>query len=158
MGISPYLKQLRSHVGSELLLIPAVAVLIWDEQRRLLLVREAETGLWQTVGGAMEPDESPEQAAIREAFEEVGVTVRLERVRAVAGGPQFRLRYPNGDLVSYVSIVFDARVGEGEPEADQEEVSEVGWFDPKELAEAALTPFTVELLAAAGVPPGGLIG
>jgi 8-oxo-dGTP pyrophosphatase MutT (NUDIX family) len=151
VGISPYLKELRRHVGHGLLLVPAVSVLIWDEGGRLLLVREAETGLWQTVGGAMEPDESPEQAAVREALEEAGVSVRLDRVRAVAGGPQFRLRYPNGDLVSYVSIVFDAHVGEGEPKADLQEVSEVGWFTPEQLGATTLTPFTVELLASAGV-------
>ncbi len=155
MGISPYLKELRRHVGAGLLLVPAVSVLIWDETGRLLLVREAETGLWQTVGGAMEPDEAPEQAAIREALEEAGVNVRLDGLRAVAGGPQFRLRYPNGDLVSYVSIIYDAHIGEGRPRADQDEVSEVAWFGPQELAQATLTPFTVELLADAGValPP-----
>ncbi len=151
MGISPYLKELRRHVGTGLVLVPAVSVLVWDESGRLLLVREAQTGLWQTVGGAMEPDEAPEEAAVREAREEAGVTVLLDGVRAVAGGPQFRLRYPNGDLVSYVSIVFDARIGEGEPKADGEEVSELAWFATEQLQQAQLTPFTVELLAAAGV-------
>ena len=161
MGISPYLKDLRRHVGAALLLVPAVAVLVWDRDGRLLLVRESETGLWQTVGGAMEPDESPEQAALREAHEEAGVTVVLEGVRAVAGGPQFRLRYPNGDLVSYVSIVFDARIDAGLPRADEDEVSEVGWFAPHELAAAALTRFTVELLTGAAIPgfdPAGAAG
>jgi len=146
VGISPYLAALRERVGHELVLLPAVAVLIWDEDGRLLLVREAQTGRWQTVGGAMDPDESPAAAAIREAREEVGVTVLIDRVRGVAGGPGYRLLYPNGDLVSYVSIVFDARVGEGIPSPDGEEAAAASWFSPDQLGALPLTDFTVTLL------------
>ncbi len=152
MPISPYLRELRELVGTRMLLLPAVSVLVWDEQGRLLLVREAETGLWQTVGGSIEPDESPQQAALREAREETGVVVELESLRGVAGGAAFRLRYPNEDEVSYVSIVFDARIVQGEPVADQDETSEVAWFTPEELGRAQLTDFTVELLDAVSVP------
>jgi 8-oxo-dGTP pyrophosphatase MutT (NUDIX family) len=151
VGISPYLERLRAQIGHELLLLPGVAVLPWDEDGRLLLARERQSGLWQTVGGSIEPDESPHDAAVREAREEAGVTVRIERIRTVVGGHQFRMSYPNGDLVSYVSTVFDARVADGEPRADGEETSEVAWFTVDELSEAGLTPFTLALFAAADV-------
>jgi 8-oxo-dGTP pyrophosphatase MutT (NUDIX family) len=151
VGTSPYLRCLRERIGHGLLLLPGVAVLPWDEDGRLLLARERQTGLWQTVGGSVEPDESPQEAALREAREEAGVTVRIDRVRTVVGGSQFRMSYPNGDLVSYVSTVFDAHVVDGQPRADGEETSEVAWFTADELAEARLTPFTLALFAAAGV-------
>lgn len=131
--------------------MPAVAVLPWDESGRLLLVREAQTGLWQTIGGSVEPDEAPLEAAVREAEEEAGVRVLVTRIRAVVGGPQFRLTYPNGDLVSYVSMVLDARVTAGQPRHDGEETSATGWFALEHLRTLELTPFTVELLAAAEV-------
>ncbi|MGH2834102.1 MAG: NUDIX domain-containing protein, partial [Solirubrobacteraceae bacterium] len=67
MAISPYLRRLRESVGHDLLLVPSAAVLVWDLPQRLLLVRELQTDLWQTVGGALDPDESPQQAAVREA-------------------------------------------------------------------------------------------
>jgi len=151
MGISPYLRSLRDRVGHELVLLPAVAVLPWDEDGRLLLVREAETGLWQTVGGSIEPDEAPADAALREAAEEAAITVEIERLRAVLGGPRFRLTYPNGDLVSYVSIVFDVRVVAGEPRADGEETLAVAWFAPDELRAVPVTDFTVALFDAIGL-------
>jgi 8-oxo-dGTP pyrophosphatase MutT (NUDIX family) len=72
VGISPYLRRLREAVGRELVLVPSVAVLPRDKDGRLLLVRDAETGYWQTIGGAIEPDESPQEAAFREAREEAG--------------------------------------------------------------------------------------
>jgi 8-oxo-dGTP pyrophosphatase MutT (NUDIX family) len=152
VGISPYLRRLRERVGHDLLVLPGVAVLPWDENGRLLLARERQSGLWQTLGGSVEPDESPHDAALREAREEAGVGVQVDRVRAVVGGPEFRLSYPNGDLVSYVSIVFDARIVDGQPQADGDEASEVAWFSPQELPDTPLTAFTVALFAAAEVP------
>jgi 8-oxo-dGTP pyrophosphatase MutT (NUDIX family) len=141
------MKGLREQIGHGLLLMPAVAVLAWDGEGRLLLVREAETGLWQTVGGAVEPDESPLDAAVRETAEEAGVEVAIDRLRAVTGGPEFRLRYPNGDLVSYVSIVFDAHIAAGTPHPDGDETIAVAWFTVAELEDAELTDFTRSLLS-----------
>ncbi len=151
MGISPYLTRLRERVGHDLVLLPSVAVLPWDEHGRVLLVREAETGLWQTIGGAVEPDESPAQAAVREAAEEAGVVVELAGIRGVCGGPPFRMTYPNGDLVSYVPTIFDARVIAGEPRADQEETIAVAWFTIDEIADAALSEFTIDEIADAAL-------
>ena len=145
--MSPYLQRLRERVGHDLVLLPAVCVLPWDEHGRLLVVREAQTGLWQTVGGSIEPDESPLQAAQRETAEETGVSVRIEGIRAVTGGREYRLGYPNGDLVSYVSIVFDALVVDGTPRPDGEETLATAWLSPSELREIALTDFTITLLS-----------
>ncbi len=147
MGISPYLRRLRERVGHDLVLLPSVAVLPWDEDGRLLMVREAETGLWQTVGGAIEPDESPVQAAIREASEEAGIVVEIIGIRGVVGGPSFRMTYPNGDLVSYVSTIFDARIIDGDPRADGEETIDVASFTTDQLAGIALSDFTISLLS-----------
>ncbi len=151
MGISPYVRHLRERIGHELLLLPSVALLPWDETGRLLLVREAQTGQWQTLGGAIEPDESPLEAAVREAAEEAGVVVRIDGIRAVVGGPRFRLTYPNGDLVGYVATVFDARVVDGNPRPDGDETIAVEWFAPDQLAAAELSAFTVALFGAVGV-------
>jgi 8-oxo-dGTP pyrophosphatase MutT (NUDIX family) len=147
VGISPYLRRLRERVGHDLVLLSSVAVLPWDEDGRLLLVREAQTGLWQTIGGAIEPDESPHDAAVREATEEAGVVVQLDGIRGVVGGPRFRLRYPNGDLVSYVPMIFDARVVDGTPRADGDETLAAAWLSPTELTEVALSDFTIALLS-----------
>jgi 8-oxo-dGTP pyrophosphatase MutT (NUDIX family) len=149
--LSPYLQRIRRMVGHELLLLPSVALLPWDDRGRLLLVREKQTGLWQTVGGAVEPDESPAEAALREAAEEASVVVRLTGIRAVLGGPEFRMTYPNGDLVGYVSTVYDAQVIDGEPHADGDETIDVGWFSPDALEDAELSAFTHTLFEAVGI-------
>ena len=154
MAISPYLRRLRESVGHDLLLVPSAAVLVWDPQERLLLVRELQTDLWQTVGGALDPDESPQQAAVREAREEAGIEVELTGIRGVLGGAGFRIVYPNGDEVAYVSTVFDARIVAGTPCPDEEETAAVGWFTSTELETTSLTPFTRSLLGALGLAAG----
>jgi len=151
MTISPYLRSLREQVGHELLLVPSAAALVWDDAGRLLLVRATDSGLWQTIGGAVDPGESPQDAAIREAREEAAVDVELLGIRGALGGREFEMTYPNGDRVAYVSTVFDARIAGGEPRPDGEETSEVGWFEPARLDGVELTAFTVVLLERVGV-------
>jgi len=114
-------------------------------------VRLVDTDQWAVIGGAIEPDESPEQAAVREAEEEAGVSVALGRILGVIGGPQFRVTYPNGDQTSYVSTVFDATVTGGTPRADGDETSAVRWWPPDQLPADEMSAFTRALLRAVGV-------
>ncbi|MCA1814762.1 MAG: NUDIX domain-containing protein [Halobacteriales archaeon] len=75
----------------------AVVALVRDGgvllQRRL---RAPGAGLWELPGGKVQPGEGPEDAARREAREELGVDVRIVRALGVhehqyPGGPHVRL-------------------------------------------------------------------
>lgn len=154
MPISDYLRRLRERVGHDLVLLPSVSVLVRDDAGRLLLMREAQTGRWQTLGGMVDPDESPWDAARREALEESGLTVRLDGIRGVLGGPGYRVHYPNGDLCSYVATVFDAVVEPGTTSrgpVDEHEVAELRWFHPDEIAGLDLDALNQNLLRDCGV-------
>ena len=52
------------------------------EERQLLMVRQTYRGktLWTFPGGSIEPGETPEQAAIREAKEEVSLDIEVARL------------------------------------------------------------------------------
>lgn len=134
MPVAAHIARLREQVGHDLLLLPSVAVLPVDDQGRVLLVRQAEFGTYGTVGGAVDVDESPADAARREAREEIGVDVELTGLAGAVGGPDFRLTYPNGDQTAYVSVVYEARLTDPEslrPNGD--EVDAVRWFRREEL-------------------------
>jgi ADP-ribose pyrophosphatase YjhB (NUDIX family)/catechol 2,3-dioxygenase-like lactoylglutathione lyase family enzyme len=155
MAIAPYIRRLRQMVGHELLVLPSVAVFPMDGEGRVLLVRTIDTDQWAAIGGAVEPDESPRQAALREAEEEAGVILRLGSVRAVLGGPAYRLTYPNGDRTSYVSTVFDAQVIGGGLRPDGDETSAVRWWDSTGLPVDEMSPFTRALVRDAQIAGTG---
>jgi ADP-ribose pyrophosphatase YjhB (NUDIX family) len=151
VAIAPYIRRLREMVGRELLVLPSAAALPRDEMGRVLLVRIIDTGQWAVIGGAVEPDESPHDAARREAEEEAGVTLELGPILGVLGGPEFRITYPNGDQTSYVSTVFAATVIGGTPRPDGDETSAVAWWDSEHLPYDEMSSFTRALLGAVGL-------
>ena|ERR1022692_1185957 len=153
MGMSPYFAGIRAAIGSQLLLVPGVSVLPWDEERRLLLVRHDVNGPWGLIGGSIEPDESPHDAARREALEEVGIQIEITDLRNVLGSPAYRIRYENGDEVAYVQVLFDARITSGDPTPDFDEVTEVRWFNADELVLLELDGIALATLRAAGELP-----
>ncbi|MGV3524031.1 MAG: NUDIX domain-containing protein [Candidatus Sericytochromatia bacterium] len=116
MPMSAYYQRLRAALGSELLLMPAVAAVIHDPQGRLLL-QQTHDGSWSLPAGAIEPGETPEAAVAREVLEETGLRCTDVRLLQVLGGPNFRHTYPNGDRVEYVLLLFRCRVAAEAPVA-----------------------------------------
>lgn len=47
------------------------------ERQKILLIKHPKLGKWLPPGGHLEPNETPEDAAIREAFEETGLHISL---------------------------------------------------------------------------------
>ena len=127
MPISEYIKHLRKHVGSDLLQMPCVAAVVHD-RGKVLVTRRADNGLWCLPGGAIDPDEAPAQAIVREVREETGLLVRPSRILGVFGG--HRHIYPNGDQTSITSIAFACYVIGGELQCNDGEVSEMVFVAP----------------------------
>jgi len=75
MAMSEYMTNVRSKIGTDLLLVPAAGTAVFDDQGRLLLGRHIDDDQWATIGGSMEPGESPQEAALRELREETGLAV-----------------------------------------------------------------------------------
>src|SRR4051812_18736690 len=64
------------------------AGLIREEHGRVLLVQQSyrSSSVWLPPGGWMDRGETPSEAACREAWEEVGLRVRIGRPLAIGGG------------------------------------------------------------------------
>ena len=99
-----------------------------------------------TPGGAIEPEETPADAAVREMWEETGLDVRLTRLAGVYGGPEFVVRYQNGDENSYAMIVFEAEILAGDARPDEVEILEVRFFPPPELERLEMPAWMAEVL------------
>jgi 8-oxo-dGTP pyrophosphatase MutT (NUDIX family) len=146
--MSAHIARLRAVVGHDLLLLPSVSVLPVDHAGRLLLVRHAgHHDGWGVLGGAIDVGESPAEAAIRETREEIGVDVRLVRLIDVLGGPDYEVRYPNGDRTAYVTAAYEAAIVGGSVVVG-DELSDVAWFSQGELSALRISRFSRALLSA----------
>jgi len=146
MPISDYLRGVRARIGHDYLLACAATGLVFDDGGRVLLARHTNGGVWVAPGGAIDPDESPADAVVREVWEETGLHVAPAALLGVFGGPSFRVRYANGDETGYVMAVFECRVLGGSPAPDGEEVLELRWVAADELPRLALSRWACELL------------
>jgi 8-oxo-dGTP pyrophosphatase MutT (NUDIX family) len=101
-----YILQLRQYIGHRPILLVGAAVLVLDEHHRLLMLKRSDNECWGIPGGATEPGEVIEEAAIRETFEETSLEVRGMSRFGAFSGPELYYKYPNGDEVYNVSIVY----------------------------------------------------
>lgn len=138
MPMSDYMKDLRARVGSRLLIVPSVTGLVFDEADRVLLARHSNGGVWVAPGGAIDPDEPPQDAVVREIWEETGLHVEPMRLCGVFGGPDFRVSYENGDLTTYVTTIYECRRLGGTLRPDGDEILEARFFAADELASVKL--------------------
>lgn len=146
MAISEYIRQLRTKVGTSMLLMPSAMALVLDDRRRVLLVQHATRGIWGAPGGAVDPGETPADCVVRETWEETGLYVQPLRVAGVYGGNKFRVRYSNGDEVEYVMTVFECSILSGTLRPDGDETLAVRFFALEELEHEAVVPWLRTLL------------
>jgi 8-oxo-dGTP diphosphatase len=87
---------------------PAVAVAVFDEQDRLLLVKRRDSGFWAMPGGTMELTESVEMCAQREVREETGVEITITGIIGTYTDPGTIIAYSDGEVRREFSIVLAA--------------------------------------------------
>lgn len=138
MTTPEFVLRLRAAVGHDLLWLPAtcaVVVRTVGDRRQVLLVRRADTGVWTTVTGIVDPGEEPAVAAVREVAEETLVRAEVERLVWLAVTDP--VTYDNGDVSQYVEACFACRWIEGEPQVGDDENTEAVFFDVDELPPMA---------------------
>jgi 8-oxo-dGTP diphosphatase len=109
----------------------AACAVILDEEDRALLVRENYGGhRFGLPGGQVEPGESPEEASVREVFEETGLSVRVEDLVGL-----YRFVEPP----PFTGYAFRCTILGGDPAVPTSgEIEEIGWYPPNDLP----TPLT----------------
>lgn len=144
--MSPHIRRIRDALGPELIILPSISGVVFDDAGRILLVRHREGGTWSTPGGAIEPEELPSDALVREVWEESGLHVKPVRILGVFGGPRCTLVYGNGDRSNYVITVFECEVVGGKLEADSDETCEAAFVAAEDLHRYPLSPWLPDVL------------
>ena len=145
MPISPYVRELRALIGTERLLLPSVAGIVRHDDQ-LLLVRSRDDGRWSLPGGAIELQDTPANAVVREVWEETGLYIAPKKLMGVYGGPAFVVRYSNGDETQYISTVFECDIVSGELRPDGDEVDAARFWTHAEAEALPLSPWLPRVL------------
>lgn len=123
----------------------AVATFVVSDAKVLLLLHR-KLGKWLPPGGHIEPGELPDDAAVREVYEETGVHIELVGQRGLAIDDPRQLVIPQGVQVERISenhehidFVYFGRPTSGTALRGNHESERIGWFDRSELAQLPLT-------------------
>ncbi len=146
MGMSLHVQRLRAALGSELLVLPSVTGIIFDDRDRILLVRQSEGDVWSAPGGSVDLDETPANAVVREVWEETGLYTGPVRILGVYGGPSCVVIYPNGDRTAYVMTVFECEVRGGALHATSDETTGAAFVGAAELSHYRTSPWVQRVL------------
>lgn len=89
----------------------AIGIIFNDTKTQILLIKRKDVPVWVLPGGGIDPSESPEEAVIREVFEETGFSVEIERKCA---------EYTPTNRLGSFTTVFICRIKEGIPHLSNE--------------------------------------
>jgi mutator protein MutT len=138
--MSSYIMELRKLVGHRTLLQCAGSIIIENENGEVLLGKRTDNHMWAYAGGSIELDETVEECAKRELFEEMGLIADEMELFMINSGPKTHYTYPNGDEVSNVEIIYICRKYHGEIKMQVEEMEELRFFALEEIPENISTP------------------
>ncbi|GAB3911800.1 hypothetical protein GCM10011575_47840 [Microlunatus endophyticus] len=111
--------------------IVGVSALARDKTGKVLLCRREDDASWCLPGGLLEIGESPTVGALRELWEEAGVTGEVTRLLGVFDGPAWGSR----SSVHQIAITFEVNVPDAETPAPGEEMSATQYFPVEALRE-----------------------
>ena len=123
----------------------ACAYVVNPDNRKILLVKHKEYNKWLQPGGHIENNETPEEAAIREVYEETGIKITLigehfpredDLIRPL--GVQCNRKH-NGDKM--IDIVYYGKPNNPDsPLKANDESTDIGWFSRHDLDEMPVFP------------------
>ena len=134
MPIPEFVVEIRKMIGHHEMWLPGVTAVV-TRGDEILLVRRADNGEWTPITGIPEPGEEPARAAAREALEETGVEVSVDRLASTSAHPG--IVHVNGDRASYLDLTFACTYVSGEAHVADDESSDVRWFPQDAMPEMA---------------------
>lgn len=83
----------------------AIGIIFNEDRTQILVIQRSDVPVWVLPGGGVEQEEQPEEAIVREVFEETGLRVRVHRKVA---------EYTSINRLAYPTFVFECQRIEGE--------------------------------------------
>src|SRR5919112_4423817 len=110
---------------------------VWEG--KVLLHRHRKLGMWLPPGGHIEKGELPDEAAVREVFEETGVEIELVGERREDVADPVQLHRPAGVQLEnigpghqHIDLIYFARPRGPTQISAQYDKDRVGWYSPED--------------------------
>lgn len=104
--------------------VNVVYALLYNEEENTVLMVQNENLIWTLPGGAVEPNETLKQAAVRETLEETGLEVEVDNIIAV-NEAFFPERDHHALLITFSAKIIGGNVSIQYPE----EILQIKWID-----------------------------
>lgn len=118
------------------LILPAIAVAIFNAKGDILLQKRRDVNKWGIISGHVEFGESVEDAVLREIFEETGIRGKILRFIGVYSSPLTQTYQYKDKTAQYVTSYFEGTLLDDLiPDYINEETLELGFFSPGNLPE-----------------------
>ncbi len=127
----------------------ASAFVIDPITKKILLIKHRKNRRWTQPGGHIEGNETPEEAAVREVYEETGLRVRLlgerfpreEDFIRPLGIQKNRRTTSDGETHMHIDIIYAAVPNDtSDFILNKEESDDIGWFSREELEDIDCFP------------------
>lgn len=109
------------------------------DTKKILLVKHREFKKWVQPGGHLEYNETPEEAAVREVYEETQIKVKILGERFPREDDFIRplgIQCNRKDEYMQIDVLyFGVPIGNTEPVVDDDETIAARWFSREELEE-----------------------
>lgn len=127
-----YIKDIRRFIGHAPMLSAGATIVVLKENKILLNLR-SDTNTWGIPGGATELGETLEETAMRELREETNLEAKNFTLLNVFSGQEFYFKYPNGDELYSVVVLYLANNVTGTLNITDGESFELKYFGKDEL-------------------------
>lgn len=134
-----YIQHLRSMVGNEKVIMVVAGAIVFDKENRVLMQKRSDNGEWGFPGGFMDLNESIQDTARREVYEETGLGLNDLELFGIYSGPKYDKTFSNGDQVSLVQIVFICKSYSGELVERNDESLENKFYSLNDLPKNIFT-------------------
>jgi 8-oxo-dGTP diphosphatase len=115
-------------------ILPAIAVIIFNDNGEILLQRRKDVDQWCVLSGHVEFGETITNAALREIREETGASADIVRFIGLYSSPSSQTYHYEERTVQYVTAYFEARFTETvDLDFVNNETSELRFFSPQEI-------------------------
>lgn len=117
-----YIQSLRSKIGTKPIIAPGSAIIVMNDKNEILLQLRSDTNDLGVPGGGMELGDSFEETAMKELYEETGLSTTDLEILGVASGKEFYYKFPHGDEIYNATVIFKANTVTGQLRKDGESI------------------------------------